>query len=939
MITFVVTCCLIGASFEETFQDRLFRVDSEDPAELLELGAWCEGQGEPHWAYRSYRLVLELGTGPAYSEATVRMAKIEIARNDYEDAYRRLRTLVDRGFDIPEAQEILRNAETVATRRQRDAFAEGERCFGNHAFEKAQDAFVKAYKALPSGATPADFIPAGPILRRIARCVDKRDDQYYRDQELPFKRSIKPCVACKKDGGFCLCKKCGGKGSWYVTLGKRGGLRRLVTCGHCNGWKWRLCDICRGLCHVLPKRLGRDERNALEKVINKYRALKTLKLPINDALREMETVVLRVDRAPALAFLQTITPTYTRTSDFRDAIGAVPLPEGYIKPARSLWRRHSNGLDRADFLSAYTVEYAQYLRTYDCLRSTKRKPNFRKPPVASQPTDDLTVPEVLAAFPDEGTTGWVFVKGTLESYRDSGDDPTKGILEIRGAVPHNIRFFVWRSPARSHLARFERGAWRTRLSGFTTSYPFAEVHLKLLDAPKGYLVVVAGRFLRDRLRSPRNWFEVWDVSIGMTPRQEELFMTLTEPVGLNYERLQMQNLAQLLLFSGVTTSLAGVDGKRQIKCIAEKCPLGLLLEKVSNHLNVPWHCQGEKVVLGEDGSGAAREDLDVVLSFLRRKGGDFSLEIGPPGTRDVVRVVKEPTVPTDPIALKKRLKTANAAMDYLTAARCYRALREKGTNPMEATQLQRREAAVRLFHALTGQTPVSHLVSKSKIHTFRIETAAGETEALAASILEQGTDHYLIQPSYGGSYRLDWKKNRILEQTTFDRKQWRAHKEAELRKLEVGLNNATPLTRINTLFLLALFCKTNAIPERGSGYLLKLAREKRFGWLVATYWPRQAAELVALRDEVYPPKDGPSNGTEPPEMLPPTERVDPVAALPTSARELREVASALFRDGRDHLQRCLPGKADAGSARREALSRFRRAREALNKPADHAGQS
>ncbi len=945
MIGILLACCLSGASFDEEFRLKLAEIESGDARRLLDLGKWCETRTRPDWAYRAYTLASKGEIGPAATEATVRLATIEIARKEYETAYRRLRKLV-KDTGSAEASELLKQAETDATRRQRQHLARANEYFSDGAFGRAKKAYTEAYKLLPSAESPADFVPPHTILKSVARCVDKIDDQFFSRVAEPFKRSIRRCTACKKHGGFVKCAKCGGKG--YRLVWVRVGRLRLQKkerCGYCNGLGWRLCDTCRCLCYATDfKLLTKLEWKAMDDVIDKYRNVHTLKLSIDRAMKEMETILLKIDRAAALSFLRAIKPTYARTEGLRQAIEAVPPPASAIPRAKELWRKHKSILDRADFLSAYAVEYAEYVKPFDCLRATKRKPNFRAPPVAAQPTAELTAPEVLSAFPEEGTSGWLFVKGVVEGYEEDETEPFKGILTIQGSIPHNIRFFTWLPAAQPHLDRLESGAWRSRMAGLSKAYPFNEVLRKLQEAPRGKLVVLAGRFLRDRLGFPRNWFEIWDVAIGLTPRQEELLAVLRQPVDLNYASLEMGNLVQILRFFGVEPSLAGITGTEKLRCVAEGCPLGILLERVGRHLDRSWFCQGDRVVLGTSGSADTQEDLKAALTFLRHNQREYRISVGTPGEEEEPEVVVRPEVPADVPALNDRRKAAIRAMDYLTATECYRALIDKAEDDKKAEKLKRQRAMVSLFHELTAGTPISRLSDADQVHAYKFQLSSGSERTIVVEVLSQTPAYLEIQTGYGGKVRLPLKLNRILKHRAFTKEQWRARKLKKLAEMARPLAGASPIQKVNTLFLLALFCKTNRFPEKGTSYLVDAIKEEQFPWLIETFFPRKRARLRELwytatgRQPPVQKQDPPiadvvstAGGDDPDADEGPPDDPDLTAPLPVGSQELRDFAFKLYRKGRASMRRSLPGNKKPGAWAKRALSQFKKSQDALRK--------
>ncbi len=921
---------------------ELETVDPNNTAKLLALGKAFQEQGELVWALRCFRRVVRLGEGPEFPEASYRAAMIDFEQHRYQQAYTRLRELLAT-HDLPEAREILENGATAATRRQRELMAKGATCFQEGDYDRARDYYTRAYRCIPASQRDLeedleeDFIPRRVLLERIARCVDQLDDEYFKRTVQPFTRSIVKCSRCKSTGGFLMCPSCNGSGTktevFRPMLGRGRTVRRTVRCKKCNGQGKILCGQCWGFHFVVDDAsITRDEKKALLSVFRKIRGeggtlRKTTSLAT--ALRDVEEVILRVDHSAALGFFRAIKPIYLRSKNIRDAIGGIPAFPSGIEKAAGLWKA-ADIFRRCTFLSAYAVEFTHHVHAFDMLRNAERVPS-EPPPKASAGAGVTIDPEILSAFPEEGKEGWLAVRGILHGYKEgSASEPwgrEKGHLDLRGAIGHTINFFVWLPSSEPHLAHLAKVRWGTRVGELSQSYPF-DLHEKLTGAPAGHQVVVVGRLLRDRLGYPRNWFEVWDIEIGLTPSQEEMLRLMRELLTYNVRELPVEKLPQILSLCGVDAEFstdAPVDAL--IRFTAVDCPLGIFLDDVAQAIGVGWHYENGKVIVGSGGPPERQRDRAEVLSLLRAapRGADFAIEVGLKrrGSPDTTL-----PLPHTEEELLQRAREANLAMDYATMAACCRRISELSDDPVRCDLCERLHQKYRLYHELTRRTPVSNLVDGEDLIALKVQLPHGKTYEGTVKVLHRDASTLTVQSSYADTISYDLSRVSVISDRPITTADWRAVKDEHLNELERAEEQAVAHEKSGKLFMLALFCKTNNRPRKTLSTLQRIINQEGFQELIRTYFPLREAELVRLWEGATTRV---AQALEPVPPPPPEDTIAHPPDKPTSQEpeELFRYAAACYRQGRSCLSKAIPGMRDSEIWAQRALDRMRRSQQAM----------
>ncbi len=916
---------------DKQFHEKLERTSPRDGKALLDLGAWCEGQDRSSWAERCYRKVLKLGEGAQFAEASYRLARIELERKLYDRAYARLRKLLS-GHEHSKARALLERVENASTRKQRELVKQADKLYKKRDYEKARGLYEKAYELYPAQATTAAFVPKKTLLRRLAQSQDRIDDEFYRRKIEPTERSVRDCTRRGCDGGFVECKKCVGSG--IITVTKRFLKKRTVvenhSCPQCNKVGHVFCPTCIGLESTTDdEKLTDRERKALGKVIGKVRSSRILNLSLGRALAQVETTILEEEHGPTLNYFRSIKPKYSLSKALRARLATVPPSAVAVQGAASVWKRTRDLRYKANFLLGYTCEFARYIQQFDMLRGSRRAPNFASLPTPSPEDEGIVGPEVLAAFPDDGTTGWVQVKGTLRSFKAKGS--FHGRLSIRGAVSHKINFFVWSRAAAGHLDKLARGPWRNRVTGLGRQYPF-EIGEKLEDAPAGHNVVVVGRFLRDRLGYPRNWFEVWGVEIGLSQQQEKILQALGESIEISFPGVAVGKIASFLhVWFGVAVEFDGVDQGVMVTCEARGASVGRLLDALAGAMDVEWYFDAGKAIFCRRAPRQEAKDLAAVLGRLASVDrGEVVVRKG--GARARTRPSNaDPELPTDPGALRDLAAKAMAEMQYSLADKCYKKLSEGAEDKKQGRELKKLRHKVHLFHGLTKNTPISHLVGADDLSRVTVRNPSGKEFQQTVRVLERAADHFVVQSSYGGKAHI--KRDRIREDQPLTTREWRSLKKRDLQRQIKGIDGVSGRERLSKLFLTALFSKTNKLETGGTELLEKAITDDGFGWLVETYFPDQSENLTRhwTLATSRSKKKAPSATVKPKKDPPVIVEKAPLAPLPRSDEELYPFARKHYIQGRRYLARALPGMDDAKTMRKRARDHFELGRDAVDR--------
>lgn len=923
------------------FRTRLAKTDPANGAALISLGGWCEQQKRSNWAERCYRMVADLGAREKnYPEAVYRLARIEIENKLYTRAYKRLRELTGR-FSHPAASALLKKAQTETSRKQRALVSEGDKLYIASELAEARVKYTEAFALLPEDSSSADFIPRNKVLERLALCADKIDDEHFKEIFQPKKRSIRACERCTRHGGFLKCTTCLATGAQDATLR---GKPIKVACRRCTGVGYTFCPDCKGMQYKTQSyKITAKEQEALTRVLTQVREKKVLERPLSQAIKTVQKLVLNTREAATLDYFRAITPKYSLSHRLRNQLGPLPTSTEAVKEASSHWEAAKYKLPlKANFMLAFTCEFTSWLTSYDMLRARNKVSNFSEAPSLRSPPPTVLSPELLSAFPDANTRKWLTVTGLLDGHELDPSGKNKSRLSIKGAIQHNVNFFIWRPEAKKELQHLAANGWLLKVGGLPKYYPF-DIHRKLAAAPRGHKVTLVGRFLRNPLGHPRNWFEIWDLEIGFSPRQEEMYSILREPVEISFPSLEIRKLGNFLRWFGIRVQLKGIPGDGRLNFEAKGCTIGLLIDRISRSLGTRWYWDEGKVVFSRKITRSQAEDVKLVLSRLRSEDtGKLVVHSGTRSTDQSVPTRPAIILPAGTTALEELAGKALLSMDYVLAGKCYKKLEEIPENREHLRRLRRQRYRVALMHALTRQTPVSQLVGARDLYEINYRNSAGELMKRTVRILRRDKEHVWIQSGYGEQARLP--RSGIQQERSRTPEEWLEGKQQELRKRGGELDKSGQYGYLNDLFSLALFAKTNRLNADGTKFLDLAFSSANFGWLLGTYFPDDAERLtrfwkkgtgrtdpfaksaVAKKPPEEKPEEKPGRGGGQP-----VKELATNTPLPGAPKALLDHGLTHYRKGREYLARSLPGMDNALANKKLARDHFEVAREASQK--------
>lgn len=470
------------------------------------------------------------------------------------------------------------------------------------------------------------------------------------------------------------------------------------------------------------------------------------------AVEEVEEILQSVEEGAALNYLRAMSPDYSGSKSIRDGMECLPAGLGSVEGASRAWNlaRSENSV-KIRFLLDYACEYADYIRSFDMLRGS-RPPDTRALRSEDPWTQETLTSELLSAFPEERKLGSVAVEGLFEAYTPGDKSEHKGYLDIRGDVDHTVRFFVWLPSAREHIEALHDARWRSSLGRLESAYPF-EIGRELAAAPENHRITVFGRFLRDPMGYPRNWFEVWRYQIGLGSSQQEIFERLSRPVDLSFTGLSMKRLSGLLEdWFDVAVKFNGVSSETLVSCEASNCPMGLMIDTIAHSaLEADWYFSADQVVICPRGANPSEQDMKAVLEKLQ--------ETKPADAEVVARSTEGASlaglkIPDDPAGLRVVLRRAADGMDYKLAEQCFQKLSGMARDAEHEELMQQLRARFRLFARLTGRTPVSHLVDASELWKIVYQKPSGDREQRTV-ILQRSGDVYQVQEAYGASFSVN----------------------------------------------------------------------------------------------------------------------------------------------------------------------------------------
>ncbi|MFQ5654361.1 MAG: hypothetical protein ACE5GW_06490, partial [Planctomycetota bacterium] len=487
------------------------------------------------------------------------------------------------------------------------------------------------------------------------------------------------------------------------------------------------------------------------------------------------------------------------------------------------------------------------------------------------------------------------------------------------------------------------------------TYPF-DIREKLKKAPKDHQVLVVGRFLRDRLGHPRNWFEVWDVRIGLHRSQEEIVRRLRDPIEIRFPSAEAAEVAAFLRWYGVELSIGGIDDRSRIGIEGVDCPLGLLIDELARALGASWYLDGARVVLCPEEQNRRRSEMAAVIDRLHAiNEGTVSASLAAAPLPEEEKGAAAPLSPgaTDPLKLREEAVAAMAGMRYGEALTLYERLLAIPGYAEEWPELLGTSFRARLFDAMTATTPVSRLGEAGDLTRLTIRNREGEVFEQTVEVVGRDDSYLWVQPSYGGEIRVPggW----VRREDPILAREWRQRKREELSVLEQRLEEPGSRESLHARYMLALFCKTYRFEGRGNDCLEDAIGDDEFEWLIGTYFPKRHHELLgywrratgrASPDEqlaggeiLFGDDEEEEEEQEEAAAAPPRREVAKAPRRPRPApgassaeiEKLFEAAQKEIEAGRRCLSRSLPGMKDASKQRRDALRHFQAAEKHVRK--------
>jgi hypothetical protein len=865
------------------FFERLADVDQTNPRVLLDLANRSLSDHYPAGARICFEMVLKRTSGQAplpveWCEASFGLAQLEIGSKRYENGYERLREILDkcqheeRKCCREDVRKFRQKAETDKTRKQLRLFNQGKEHFAKKKWEDAYKDFKSAYDLIPEELHDNAFIPRVAILTKLSECQAQLDVEFARAR-AKGERETERCRDCAGSSmpGFVTCRTCKGKGTIpdvVLLPSPRGGLvrKRVDTmCPTCGRLRFEGCPDCFGI-GFRSEVMTEKERMPLKTVIARVKEPKVYNSTLRGALDEVEEVVLDVGDASALNYFRAIPEDerYGLSRELRTALPKVlPWDDSSLEDAERGWipiedPRKENfsevTISKVNFLLSYACEYSVYINKFDMLRAGgAKKLDFRGAAPESLLAADPLNPEFLSAFPDEKPSEWITVKGIFLGFERGG---TKGRLTIEGE--HHVEFFVWLKAAKPHLERLgKERSKRYHLSGLAESYPF-EIGERILQSQaemEDHVVLLVGRFLRNRLGYPRNCFEVWQFEKSFSRKQTQLLDDLSEPVEeISFSDDDDISVARFARFlgdwRGLRIRFEGVSDETLIQCEARRqCPLGLLIDELARSaLKSDWYYDGGTVVFCRSAPSARVIDRDVVLAELNRRNlGEAKVSVvNGSSARGTA------ALPQDAAGLRVVLSDSMETMAYDVAIDCLEKLRARTPDARSRSAMDRLKTKLQLFHMLTRRTPVSHLVDAPELTEITYRKWSGEPVKALVRVLNESPKTWKVQEAYGIRFSLDTARITPASKTvrTAD---WRAAKELKLKELEEQLERAPPDAKPSRLFLLAILAKTHGMRGKGTAYLKSAIATAGFDAFLKLHSPDDFAGLVALWKQVVSP--------------------------------------------------------------------------------------
>ncbi len=901
----------------ELYRFRLDRLQADDHAGLLNLGVWCEEKGHPQWGRTCYRKVVQLGPSDSYPAASYRLARIEIEMGKLAPAFRRLRELVAR-HGHRGAQKLLAQAEDDTVRKQKRLLEEADGKLRDHLYDTAKQLYASAYELLPDGRALGPLLAEEEILPRAAACQKALDDSF-RERER-IKEKPAPCETCATNPlrGFQPCPACG-------DTQPTGG------CRSCRGRGWIFCPDCSGAAFSFRNPAVMSLLTGLAAKLSEPRMQR---LDLRHAIREIELILLEAPAAQLISVAR-LKPPWAEVEVMWSAIPSVPLPRRGLKEATDRWRALSSVWQiKCAFLLSYAWEYARFLVRYDLFRDIPT-PLVGKPELLKLITGDAEPILRAVAFPEKRVGTFVSFEGTLNS-RKAFKKYTAGALADAAGL--ELRLVAWSPGAIDDFKHLSLGPWHRRIGRLPVLYP-TSASRRLAGAPTGWRYRWVGRFLRNPVRRPANYVELWAFiplfPAHLTPLREPL----EQPIHIALTDATLKEIPQVAdTLLGLKVSLRGVSPSRRIHLMAEGCTVGRMLSEVARALDVALYAEGQTLVLAPDGPQQAQRELAKLIAVTARGddaflvAGSLATNQGPSGGEFA-----------HPLAA---YRTALADMSYGEAAQHLEDALLVERNPKNRVKIQKYLPLVKLGSILTGAVRISNFLEAEQLWKMRIRNAAGAEKAQILRILERKASGVLVQASYGARFSVPAAQ--LLAEEPIERAVWQGRLAALLKKRIARAKNDSGRQKASELFSAMILAKRIGLGREGHHILKNLIASQEFPWVLATFFPRRLKHGLTLWEKLgYTARrePEPGEGAPEPEVAVSSERAPEVEnvkkrqpgeatprsdeAIPTDLEELLAFGLRHLNAGKEHRRRSLPGSGDIQAEITTALRHFRLARTAF----------
>ncbi len=901
---------------QEVYEFRRRRLEPADHAGFLKLGIWCEERKLMREARNCFEKAIQSGRSASYADAGFRLARIELSLDKVASAFARLRELVSL-YGHKEAGRLLSEAEQKILEKQKELIAQAEEHLKQGLYLRAKKRFREAAAIIPEQHAATPYIPEKTIMSRIIACRKAHDKNYRYLEAKELASKVRSCPDCGNNylPGFIPCPVC------------KGGARRS-RCRHCNGQGWLVCPTCSGA----GKALDPASPSVRKLIISIQRSIQTSLSQsenLTGSAGKIESI-LHSASSKELMLLCRLAPGTKAIDVLWDLIPGVPFSGRMVQVERTWRELDEDRRIKPAFLFSFACRYARYLSERDLFRELER-PLLRKPDLATGEGIERVPLQELAAFPENHAGDFAVVHGTIGKITPHGGFVTATIEELDEG---DLLLCAWGNKAQQEYRDLSRTPWGRKIGRLHLEYPFdAAQHLAAL--PKQWVAAFTGRLLRNRLKTPSCFFEVWKCEPLYPVSQKTLVAHLEKPVRIVLRDVTLQELFSVIdTLCGLKVGCKGVPLSTALNLMAEGCTLGRLLDKLAAILDLDFYLHDGRVMLEPDGSVGAVRDTASLVAYLKK------IDKAPMTLSKSDNKVVPPTPPsppgviTDPI---QALKHALASMNYVDAVMHSQAARfSPETAESTKKALKKYTVFARLGALVAGALPVSTFVGKDRISKIRLRDRTGEEKELLVVVLERKSDGVLLQTSFGTTFFLPAVQ--LVGEEEIETSSWRGRRRRQIEERISAAEAYKGRQRSGELFSIMVLAKTSGVFEKGNEVMKKLVASPGFPWVVETFFPDKTKACLELwrqlgfkrrKEPEPPPVDIADTGAAPDEAPEGGEKqhgASEQVSLPSEREELIVFALRHLNDAKEHRRRSLPGNKNFKEELKEAVHHLQLAR-------------